>query len=179
MWPRRSASLVWLPSGKRSGDDLRIPLARFFERNDVRWHRGSVTGVFDGGRRVATDSGEVHTDVLVVATGGRYLRRLPGIEHAIIPCEGIAAAESIRDRLAAMEGGTIAVGFASNPKEPGAVRGEAADHGFRTELACIVDALDSGMLVYRRGRWNLALPRMRLFHWLKRRFEARYLEAYR
>src|SRR3546814_11430891 len=35
----------------------------------------------------------------------------------------IAAAESIRDRLAAMDGGTIAVGFASNPKEPGAVRG--------------------------------------------------------
>src|SRR3546814_6984153 len=28
-----------------------------------------------------------------------------------------------RARLAAMDGGTIAVGFASNPKEPGAVRG--------------------------------------------------------
>src|SRR3546814_18822000 len=35
----------------------------------------------------------------------------------------IAAAESIRDRLAAMDGGTIAVGFARHPKEPGAVRG--------------------------------------------------------
>ena len=333
-------SLIWLPSGERSGEDLRIPLARFFERHAVHWHRGSVLAVADGGRRVVTDTGDVHGDVLVIATGGRYLRKLPGIEHAIIPCEGIEAAESIRDRLAAMDGGTIAVGFASNPKEPGAVRGgpmfeflfgidtllrrqgrrerfelvffnpaqqpgqrlgpaavakmlarmealgirtrlghkplrfeagkvvteggefgadlilfmpgltgpawlegsalptsdggfvaadehcrvrgfervyvagdagsypgpewmakqahqadlqadavarniaaelrgERAAHGFRTELVCIVDALDSGMLVYRAGRRNLALPRMRVFHWLKQRFEARYLKAYR
>src|SRR3546814_1304938 len=116
-------SLIWIPSGKRSGDDLRVPLARFFERHEVRWHRGSVSQVLDGGRRVVTDQGEIRNDVLVIATGGRYLRKLQGIEHAIIPCEGIAAAESIRDRLAAMDGGTIAVGFASNPKEPGAVRG--------------------------------------------------------
>lgn len=333
-------SLIWLPSGERSGEDLRIPLARFFERHAVHWHRGSVLEVADGGRRVMTDTGEVHGDVLVIATGGRYLRKLPGIEHAIIPCEGIEAAESIRDRLAAMDGGTIAIGFASNPDEPGAVRGgpmfeflfgidtllrrqgrrerfrlvffnpatqpgqrlgaaavakmlsrmralgiethlghkplrfepgrvvtegggfdadlilfmpgltgpawldgsalprsaggfvaadascrvpaleqvyvagdagsypgpdwmakqahqadlqadavarniaaelrgETAAHGFRTELVCIVDALDSGMLVYRSGRRNLALPRMRVFHWLKQRFEARYLKAYR
>lgn len=116
-------SLIWLPSGERSGEDLRIPLARFFERHAVHWHRGSVLEVADGGRRVMTDTGEVHGDVLVIATGGRYLRKLPGIEHAIIPCEGIEAAESIRDRLAAMDGGTIAIGFASNPDEPGAVRG--------------------------------------------------------
>ncbi|WP_374013959.1 NAD(P)/FAD-dependent oxidoreductase [Pseudoxanthomonas koreensis] len=333
-------SLIWIPSGQRSGGDLRIPLARFFERHDVRWHRGSVLQVLDGGRRVITDEGQLTNDVLVIATGGRYLRKLPGIERAIIPCEGIAAAESIRDRLAAMDGGTIAIGFSSNPKEPGAVRGgpmfeflfgidtllrrqgrrerfklvffnpaqqpgqrlgpaavakmlarmqalgiethlghkplrfepgkvvteggefsadmilfmpgltgpswlegsalpqsdggfvaaddtcrvrgmarvyvagdagsypgpewmakqahqadlqadavakniaaelhgQNANHGFRTELVCIVDALDSGMLVYRGGRRNLALPRMRVLHWLKQHFEARYLKAYR
>ena len=342
--PRRELvylpSLIWLPSGQRSGDDLRVPLAGFFARHDVHWHQGSVQQVLDGGRRVVTDTGELGNDVLVIATGGRYLRRLPGIEHAIIPCEGIAAAESIRDRLAAMDGGTIAVGFATNPKEPGAVRGgpmfeflfgidtllrrqgrrerfrlvffnpsgqpgqrlgpgavakllarmralgiethlghkplrfepgrvetegggfdadlilfmpgltgpawlegsdlplseggfiaaEAtcrvrgmervyvagdagsypgpdwmakqahqadlqagavakniaaelrgapASHGFKAELACIVDTLDAGMLVYRSEKRNLALPRTRAFHWLKRRFEARYLKAYR
>src|SRR3546814_3311805 len=104
----RSPSLIWIPSGKRSGDALLVPLARFFERHEVRWHRGSVSQVLDGGRRVVTDQGEIRNDVLVIATGGRYLRKLQGIEHAIIPCEGIAAAESIRDRLAAMDGGTIA-----------------------------------------------------------------------
>ena len=333
-------SLIWLPSGERKGEDLRIPLAGFFARMRVHWHRGSVLQVLDGGRRVVTDTGELDNDILVVATGGRYLRKLPGIEHALIPCEGIAAAEAIGQRLAAMDGGTLAMGFASNPKEPGAVRGgpmfeflfgidtllrrqgrrdrfklvffnpsnepgqrlgptavrrmlarmreldiethlghkplrfepgrvvtegggfdadlilfmpgltgpawldgsalprspggfvaadascrvpgleqvyvagdagsypgpdwmakqahqadlqadavarniaaelrgETAAHGFRTELVCIVDALDSGMLVYRSGRRNLALPRMRVFHWLKQRFEARYLKAYR
>src|SRR5690606_17444918 len=45
-------SLIWLPSGERSGEDLRIPLARFFERHAVHWHRGSVLEVADGGRRV-------------------------------------------------------------------------------------------------------------------------------
>ena len=116
-------SLIWLPSGQRSGDDLRIPLAGFFQRMGVHWHQGSVLQVLDGGRRVVTDTGELANDLLVVAAGGRYLRKLPGIEHALIPCEGIASAEAIRDRLAAMDGGTVAMGFASNPKEPGAVRG--------------------------------------------------------
>ena len=333
-------SLVWLPSGERSGDDLRIPLAGFFQRMRVHWHAGSVLQVLDGGRRVVTDHGELDNDILVVAAGGRYLRKLPGIEHALIPCEGIASAEAIRDRLAAMDGGTIAVGFASNPKEPGAVRGgpmfeflfgidtllrrqgrrdrfklvffnpskepgqrlgptavrrmlarmheldiethlghkpvrfeadkvvpeggefpadlilfmpgltgpawlddselprseggfvaadehcraggldqvyvagdigsypgpdwmakqahqadlqagavaaniaaglrgDAATHGFKTELACIVDTLDAGLLVYRSESRTFTLPRSRLLHWLKRKFEGRYLAAYR
>ncbi len=333
-------SLIWLPSGEKTGADLRIPLAGFFERMRVRWHPGSVQQVLDGGRRVVTDTGELANDVLILATGGRYLRKLPGIEHAIIPCEGIASAEAIRDRLATMEGGTIAIGFASNPKEPGAVRGgpmfeflfgidtllrrqgrrdkfrlvffnpskepgqrlgpsavqkmlarmralgiethlghkpvrfeagkvvteggeipadlilfmpgltgpawlddselprseggfiaadaqcrargmdhvyvagdigsypgpdwmakqahqaalqaeavakniaaglhgEPADHGFKTELACIVDSLDGGLLVYRSESRTFTSPNSRMLHWLKRRFEDRYLKVYR
>jgi sulfide:quinone oxidoreductase len=333
-------SLIWLPSGNRRGDDLRVPLENFFRRQRVDWHRGSVLQVLDGGRRVITDNGELSNDWLIVATGARYLRKLPGIEHALIPCEGIASAEAIRDRIAAMDGGTIAVGFATNPKEPGAVRGgpmfeflfgidtllrkqgrrdrfklvffnpseqpgqrlgptavstlleqmrkqdiqthlghkmvrleagkviteggelaadlilfmpgltgpawlegsglplseggfvacdencrargldrvyvagdagsypgpdwmakqahqadlqavavarniaaelrdQPARHGFKAELACIVDTLDRGMLVYRSESRNLALPRMRMLHWLKQRFETSYLKAYR
>ncbi len=333
-------SLIWLPSGMRSAEHLRVPLAGFFERLQVRWHRGTVQRVLDGGRRVATDSSVLDNDHLVIATGGRYLRKLPGIEHAIIPCEGIEAAEAIRDRLAAMSGGTIAIGFATNPQEPGAVRGgpmfeflfgidtllrrqgrrdrfrlvffnaskepgqrlgraavsrllarmerrgietrlghkmvrfeagkvvttggefdadlilfmpgltgpawlkdselpgsdggfvaadetcrvrglervfvagdagsypgpdwmakqahqadlqavavakniaaelrgESATHGFKAELACIVDDLDGGMLVYRSESRSLTLPRIPAFHWLKRRFEGRYLGIYR
>ena len=333
-------SLIWLPSGKRRGEDLRIPLQRFYERHNVHWYKGSVTQLKDDGRRVITDQGEIENDFLVIATGARYLRKLPGIEHSIIPCEGIAPAEAIRDRLAALNGGNIAIGFATNPKEPGAVRGgpmfeflfgidtllrqqgrrdkfkitffnpsaqpgqrlggtavtkmlahmakqdiqthlghkpvrfesdrvvteggeipanlilfmpgltgpawlegsglplseggfvaadetcrvrgmnrvfvagdvgsfpgpdwlakqahqadlqavavaeniaaelrsEFAQHGFKSELACIVDGLDSGMLVYRRGKRIIVLPRLRLLHWAKRRFEQRYLRQLR
>ncbi|KRA46494.1 FAD-dependent oxidoreductase [Pseudoxanthomonas sp. Root630] len=333
-------SLIWLPSGEKTSDDLRIPLADFFRRERVAWHVGSALQVLDGGRRVVTDHGELRNDYLIVATGGQYLRKLPGIEHALIPCEGIASAEAIRDRLAAMEGGTIAIGFASNPKEPGAVRGgpmfeflfgidtllrrqgrrakfklvffnpskepgqrlgptavqkmlarmqklgiethlghkpvrfeagkvvteggefgadlilfmpgltgpawlddsdlprseggfvaadkhclargmdkvyvagdigsypgpdwmakqahqadlqaeavakniaadlrgEPANHGFNTELVCIVDSLDSGLLIYRSESRTFTSPHSRMLHWLKRKFEDRYLKAYR
>ncbi len=116
-------SLIWLPSGLRKGQDLRIPLADFFKRLNVKWHQGSVLKVEDGGRKVITDSGELSNDYLIIATGGRYLRKLPGIEHAFIPCEGIEPCEAITARLNSMQSGTIAIGFASNPKEPGAVRG--------------------------------------------------------
>jgi sulfide:quinone oxidoreductase len=116
-------SLIWMPPGLRGAADLTVPLAGFFARHGVTWHRGEVLQVADGGRRVVTTAGEVANDVLVVASGGRFLRRLPGIEHALVPCGGTDVGEAIRDRLAAMQGGTVALGFASNPAEPGAVRG--------------------------------------------------------
>ncbi len=116
-------SLIWIPSGLRQPDDLVVPLDRFFRRMKVHYHQGSVTGLKDGGRIVVTDNGEVANDGLIIASGGRFLKKLPGIEHAITPCEGIEAAVRIRDRLRELDGGTIAVGFAGNPKEPSAMRG--------------------------------------------------------
>ena len=89
----------------------------------ARSNPAHITVLGDGGRTVHTSLGEVTNDALVIATGGRFIKRLPGIEHAITPCEGITAAERIRDRLREMQGGTIAVGFAGNPNEPTAVRG--------------------------------------------------------
>jgi sulfide:quinone oxidoreductase len=115
--------IIWIPSGLRKREDLVVPLAHFFRRMDVRHHRARVTGLSDHGRVVHTDAGDVQNDGLIIASGGRFIRKLPGIEHAITPCEGIDAAERIRDRLDAMAGGTIATGFAGNPKEPSAMRG--------------------------------------------------------
>ena len=115
--------IIWIPSGLRRRDDLVIPLGNFLRRMRVDFHAAEVTGLRDGGRTVVTTAGEVANDALVIATGGRFIKKLPGIEHAITPCEGIAAAERIGERLRAMEGGTIAVGFAGNPNEPTAVRG--------------------------------------------------------
>ena len=114
---------IWIPSGLRTREQLVVPLAPFFERMEVRHVSAEVTGLAPDGRSVQTTAGEVANDALVMATGGRFIKKLPGIEHAITPCEGIAAAEQIRDRLRAMQGGTIAVGFAGNPHEPTAVRG--------------------------------------------------------
>lgn len=116
-------SLIWIPSGLRRPEDLVVPLEGFFRRMRVKFHPGEATGIRDGGRVVVTDSGEVENDGLIIASGGRFIRKLPGIEHAITPCEGVAAALRIRDRLREMQGGTIALGFGGNPNEPSAMRG--------------------------------------------------------
>ncbi len=116
-------SLIWIPSGIRKPDDLRIPLARFLKKHSIDFHHGAATGINDDGRVVHTDNGDVANDGLIIACGGQFIKKLPGIEHVITPCEGIDAAVQIRDRLAAMDGGALAFGFAGNPKEPAAMRG--------------------------------------------------------
>ena len=126
--PRREfvylPSLIWLPSGMRSAADLRIPLDRFLREHGLHFLTGEVTGLEDGGRTVLYGDGRpVTNDGLIVACGGRFIKKLPGIEHAILPCEGIAATERLSERIAALESGTVALGFAGNPNEPTAMRG--------------------------------------------------------
>jgi sulfide:quinone oxidoreductase len=115
--------IIWIPAGLRSREDLVVPLDNFFRRMRVDFVQANVTGVIDGGRTLVTDQGNVVNDGLIIGSGGRFIKKLPGIEHSITPCEGIDAAERIRDRLREMDGGTIAIGFAGNPKEPTAMRG--------------------------------------------------------
>ena len=82
-------SLIWVPPGLRTEADLHVPLAGFFARHRVTWHQGTVQQVADGGRRVVTSAGELTNDILVVASGARFLRKLPGIEHALVPCQDV------------------------------------------------------------------------------------------
>jgi sulfide:quinone oxidoreductase len=116
-------SLIWIPSGMRRSTDIVVPLGPFFQRFNVNFHRGTVTGLKEGGRTVITDAGVIENDGLIIASGARYAKKLPGIEHVITPCEDVQAAEAIHARLKAMPEGLIAVGFSGNPKEPAAVRG--------------------------------------------------------
>jgi sulfide:quinone oxidoreductase len=114
---------IWIPTGLRSPKDLVVPLDKFFRRMNVNYHQVEATGLKNGGRTLETGGGEIPNDGLIICSGGRFIRKLPGIEHSITPCGGIAATVQIRDRLVAMESGTIAFGFAGNPKEPSAMRG--------------------------------------------------------
>ena len=114
---------IWIPTGLREPEDLVVPLHNFFRRQNVVFHKAEATGLKAGGRTVVTSAGEVDNDGLIIASGGRFIRKLPGIEHSIMLCGGIPATVELRDRLAAMDGGTIAFGFAGNPKEPSAMRG--------------------------------------------------------
>lgn len=116
-------SLIWVPSGLRKGDELNINLHNFFNRKKVQFVEAHVENVTEGGRKAITSEGEFKNDGLIIATGGRFIKKLPGIEHAITPCEGIAAAKQIKERIDTMSEGTIAIGFGGNPKEPSAMRG--------------------------------------------------------
>jgi sulfide:quinone oxidoreductase len=116
-------SLIWVPAGLRRGADLNIDVSGFLAEHDVAFHSGRVTGLTDGGRTVLTDNGTIANDALLIASGGRFLKAMPGIEHALTICEGALAAEAIREQLAGMNGGTIAFGFGTNPKEQSAMRG--------------------------------------------------------
>lgn len=119
-------SAIWIPSGLRSRQDLEIPLDNFFARNNVEHIQARVTGLEPENNKVLidNDTGSIEYDKLLIASGGRFIKKLPGIkEHVTIPCDGIAAGEKIRDHLDAMSKGTIACGFGGNPKEPAGMRG--------------------------------------------------------
>lgn len=116
-------SLIWLPSGQRQPEDIVIPLDKFFRRHAIEYLQGAVDSLDDGGRLVRSTGGERRNDGLIIGTGGRFIKKLPGIENALTPCEGVAPVMEFSKRLEAMQGGTLAFGFAGNPKEGTAMRG--------------------------------------------------------
>ncbi|MBP7422797.1 MAG: FAD-dependent oxidoreductase [Sulfuritalea sp.] len=116
-------SLIWIPTGLRQGKDMILPLDTFLKDHAVEFVAGRVTGLEDGGRTVVTDQGRLANDALVIASGARFIKKLPGIEHALTLCEGVASAEAIRARLEKLTSGRIALGFGGNPNEPSAMRG--------------------------------------------------------
>ncbi len=117
------SSLIWVPAGLRTEEDLTIPLDTFFKRHNVDYHQGTVTGLDPESRHVETDHGIVTFDSLIIASGGRFIKKLPGIQHIYTPCEGYPPTKAYSDRLSKLEGGTLAFGFGGNPKEPTAMRG--------------------------------------------------------
>lgn len=131
-------SLIWVPSGQATKEDIQIPLDNFLDRNEVHYLADEVVGLAkvvglaagvvgltqNTQTSVLTKSGQtIESDCVIIASGGRFIKKLPGIEHSITPCEGLAAANAIKDKLKNLEGGTIAIGFSGNPKEPQAMRG--------------------------------------------------------
>ena len=90
--------LIWVPSGLRTGDDLCINLKQFFKRMAVNHVAAEATGLTNGGRTLETSARPLDNDGLIIASGGRFIKKLPGIEHAITPCEGVSAAQAIRDQ---------------------------------------------------------------------------------
>lgn len=114
---------VWIPSEDRDPDAFEVSLDRFFDRHGVDYHQGRVVALEDGGRRVRTDDGVLDNDGLVVAAGATFEDRPEGRQHTFLPCGGIEEMARLRERLRALDRGTLAFGFAPHRHEPGATRG--------------------------------------------------------
>jgi len=127
-------SLIWVPSGFRQPEELSVDVRDFLQRMDARYLPARVTGVRNAGRTVDTDRGPLHNDGLILANGGRFLRKIPGIDNVLTLCQGGRSAREIGERLAELDGGRIALGFAGNPKHRPAMRG-----GPMFELAFCLD----------------------------------------
>ena len=46
---------IWIPSGLRKPEELKIDLNNFFQRQNVNFFQGSATGLKQGGRVLVTD----------------------------------------------------------------------------------------------------------------------------
>lgn len=115
-------SLIWVPIGLRKANQIEVSLSPFLARHAIYFTPATVTSIVDRGRTVVTSLGHVRNDALIVATGASFVAGVDGAEHALGLCEGVAAAERVRERLLAMQGGRIAIGCGFNPSQPGATR---------------------------------------------------------
>ncbi len=115
---------IWVPAGLYQRHDLNFPLDHFIQHYRVEYVAGSITGLDVVTKRLYTTAGAMDYERLVIATGGESARNLPGIAHVFLPCEGYRSLLAITERLALLQGGTLAFGFSGNENDPAAIRGE-------------------------------------------------------
>jgi NADH dehydrogenase FAD-containing subunit len=74
-------SLIWLPFGKRTAEDITFPLGPTFEAHGVDFVHATATRIDPVARRVETTSGSHGYDYLVIATGYRnQMDVIPGLD---------------------------------------------------------------------------------------------------
>jgi sulfide:quinone oxidoreductase len=75
-------SLIWLPFGKRSPEDITFPLAPTFEDHDIDFVHAEATRLDLDAKRVETTAGACAYDYLVIATGYRNnFDAVPGLRE--------------------------------------------------------------------------------------------------
>lgn len=116
-------SLIWVPAGLRNEQDLTVNLNNFFNRMKVDFKAASVTGLNPQNNLVQTDKGDFSYEKLIIASGGRFIKKLSGIENVCIPCENFSSVKNYTEKLNNLKEGSLAFGFAGNPNEPSAMRG--------------------------------------------------------
>ena len=183
--------------GARLGAKAVAHLLAEMERRNITTHLGHKMVRFEADK-VVTEGGEFAADLILFMPGmtgnawfdqttlprspGGLLQadaqcRVPGFEHVYVVGDSgsfpgpdwMPKQAHMADLQAAAAAQNLIDGLAGRPQTT----------GFKVELACIIDALGTGTLVWRTEKRNLLLPPLRLMHWAKRGFERRYLARYR
>ncbi len=115
-------SLIWIPVGLRTGEQLEVPLEPFLARFGISFTPAEVTGIEARGRLVATSRGMIRNDALLIATGADPVAGPADSNPVHGICGGVAAAERTRAALFNLRKGTIAIGCGVHRDHPGATR---------------------------------------------------------
>lgn len=183
--------------GKRMGAKAVSRLLDAMAKRDIETHLGHPMKRFET-NRIITEGGAIEADLIVFIPG---MTGSPWIEHTELPRSpgGLLQADALCrvpgwERVyAAGDCGSFPgpewmpkqahmadlQGIAAAENLHAELNGREPSRGFKVELACIIDSLDSGMLVTRTASRSLMLPSTRLLHWSKRLFEWHYLRQYR
>jgi sulfide:quinone oxidoreductase len=101
--------------GKAAPDEVRLPYADFVKPG-VRFLRETVTAIDPDARRVTTNAGIHHADVLVIALGADYdLDATPGLANGGSEFYSVDGAERLRGVLATFTRGRAIVGVCGAP----------------------------------------------------------------
>jgi sulfide:quinone oxidoreductase len=116
---------IWIVTGERAFEDVCLDLGDVARRHGFTFRVGKVQSISGARRSAVVDGEELVADHLVLAIGGTPLRP-KGVEHTHGLSGSPENASRLHDALEALlakGGGSIAMGFGGNPKDPSAVRG--------------------------------------------------------
>jgi sulfide:quinone oxidoreductase len=116
---------IWLTVGKRTLEDLSVPLLQLAEIHGFNFLQEEVKEVRAKEQVVLTTTQEHSYDYLIIALGGSKLKP-KGVENTLSICGSPADGMQIQERfleLVERGEGKIACGFSGNPQDTTAVRG--------------------------------------------------------
>jgi sulfide:quinone oxidoreductase len=116
---------IWVATGERRPEDVRLDLADVARRRGFRFLQGSVESISGTQRRARVDGKDLTADFLIIATGGVPLRPA-GVEHTHAlggEPDNVEKLHAALEAVLARGSGRIALGFGGNPRDTSAVRG--------------------------------------------------------
>jgi len=116
---------IWLTVGKRTLEDLSLPLPQLAELHGFTFLHQEVAAIRTAEQTVVTTQQDHAYDYLVVALGSAKLKP-KGVEHILTICGAPTEGMQIQERflqLVERGQGKIALGFSGNPEDATAVRG--------------------------------------------------------